>query len=315
MSVRITNLSLNSGSVSKLNGLLSNLSDLQTKISSQKEINKPSDNAISTSKILTINSQLDKIGVYNTNISTAQEQISTMEGALSSVTDQLQRVYELTVQASNQTYSGSNLSAIKEEIGQITASIIDFSNTQYNGQYIFSGNNTGQPAYTMGSDGSIVYNGSNSSTDEATRSIEIMDGVYVSLNINGGDIFGNYDATTDPDNPTGSGIFGTLGALSDLLGTTPPDYDAIASQLSPLKQGIDDISNANTRYAAASASRLDMTTSYLSDLTLSLKEQKSNLEDLDIVEAATKLSTQTYAYQASLKAINQTMNLSLLDYM
>ena len=315
MTIRTSYISENKSNINQLLTSQNKLASIQAQISSQKKVNTPSDDAVATSKILTINSQLDKIANYKTNISTAQEQVSLMEDSLSEISDALSRAYELTVQASNGTYKASNLQAVKSEIDQITESVMNFANTQYNGQYIFSGNNTSTPAYTKSADGSIVYSGSNSSADSSTRSIEIMEGVYLSMNVNGGDIFGNYDVTTDPDNPTGTGIFNTLSTLSNLLSADPTDYDAIASQLKPLQEGIDTISNTTTQYASYSAKKLDMTSSYLSTLTLSLKTQKSSLEDLDLLEATANMSAETYAYQASVSATAQTMKLSLLDYL
>ena len=309
-----------------LSQLMSNQSDLintQIQISSQKRVNKPSDDAVASSQILQLNKQLNKIDSYLSNINTAKDQVATLDGALDNVTDVIQRANELAMQAANGTYNNDQLKSMKSEIDQIIASIVDFSNTQYNGQYIFSGNNTSTPAYTIGTDGSITYNGTDGSND-SQRTMEIIEGVYIPLNITGNSIFGYYKPEvppTDPMDPStgtpaeGNGILGALSALSVELDKNDPDRAAVSSMLGDIKNGLETVSTTRTQYGAYSAKRLEMTESYLKDLILSIEDQRSGLEDLDVAKAMTDLANKNYAYQASLQTTAQNLQISLLNYM
>lgn len=322
MSIRVTNLGLSERMLSQLMTNQSSLLDLQIQMSTQKKINKPSDDSVAAAQLLTLNKQQNQINSYKTNISTAREQLNMLDSSLSKVIDSISRANELTVQASNETYNKDQLTGIKGEIDQIKAGIMDFANTQYNGQYIFAGNNTSSPAYTMAADGSIKYSGSNNPAD-SPRSIDIMDGVSVPLNVKGIDIFGEYNAAvmtaggvSVPE--SGSGLFKALSDLSNALGASPPDLDGpngIRAQLKTVQEGLNTVNNTRTQYGAYSSKRLDMTESYLTDLSLSLSEQQSGLQDLDLVKAITDLNNQTYAYQGALQTTSQASRLSLLNYM
>lgn len=319
MNVRTTNLGLSDRMVSQLMVNQSNLLDLQIQMSTQKKLNRPSDNSVDTAQLLTLNKQQSQIDSYKTNISTAREQLNMLDSSLGRVIDNIQRANELNLQASNETYNADQLRGIKGEIDQIKAGIMDFANTQYNGQYIFAGNNTAEPAYVLSADGSVKYNGSNSPLD-SPRSIEIMDGVSIPLNVNGIDIFGNYQAQVSAGGviitpESGSGLFQTLSKLSNALGATPPDIASIKKQMAEMKEGLNTVNNVRTQYGSYSSKRLDMTESYLTDLSLSLSEQQSGLQDLDLVKALTDLNNQNYAYQGSLKVTAQAGQLSLLNYM
>src|SRR3546814_15548589 len=77
-------------------------------------------------------------GVRNANdgISMAQ----TAEGALDEVTNMLQRIRELAVQASNGTYSTDDLTNIKAEVTELQSQITSIkSNTEFNGIKLFDG--------------------------------------------------------------------------------------------------------------------------------------------------------------------------------
>jgi flagellin len=77
-------------------------------------------------------------GIRNANdgISMAQ----TAEGGLSEVTNMLQRVRELTVQASSNTYSGDDQTRMQSEVTELQAQITDvLANTEFNGNKLFDG--------------------------------------------------------------------------------------------------------------------------------------------------------------------------------
>src|SRR3546814_5468119 len=64
----------------------------------------------------------------------------TAEGALDEVTNMLQRIRELAVQASNGTYSTDDLTNIKAEVTELQSQITSIkSNTEFNGIKLFDG--------------------------------------------------------------------------------------------------------------------------------------------------------------------------------
>jgi flagellar hook-associated protein 3 FlgL len=61
--------------------------------------------------------------------------------------------------------------------------------------------------------------------------------------------------------------------------------------------------------------RLETKENVIANLKLTLTEQKSNIEDVDLAEAATDLALQETAYQAALSATSSIISISLVDYL
>jgi flagellin len=123
-----------------LNGSQSALSQAITRLSSGKRINSAADDAaglaISTRMQTQING-LDK-GVSNANDGVSM--IQTASSALSSLTNSLQRIRTLAVQASTGTLSASDQNALQQEVSQQIAEVNRIaSQTTYNGKNILDG--------------------------------------------------------------------------------------------------------------------------------------------------------------------------------
>lgn len=110
------------------------------RLSSGKRINSAADDAAGLAIVNSMTSQIRGMqqGVRNANdgISLAQ----TAEGALNEVTNMLQRVRELAVQAGSDTYADTDRDNIQAEVDELTAQIGQVvSNTEFNGVKLFDG--------------------------------------------------------------------------------------------------------------------------------------------------------------------------------
>jgi flagellin len=108
------------------------------RLSTGKRINSAKDDAAGLAITTSMTSQVRGMnqGVRNANdgISMAQ----TAEGALSEVTNMLQRQRELTVQASNNTYSADDLANLASEMTALNTQITSvLANSEFNGQKLF----------------------------------------------------------------------------------------------------------------------------------------------------------------------------------
>jgi flagellin len=109
------------------------------RLSSGKRINSAADDAAGLAIAASMTSQIRGMaqGVRNANdgISLAQ----TAEGALDEVTNMLQRMRELTVQRSNETYSATDIANIDSERNALASQINSVvANTTFNGINLFS---------------------------------------------------------------------------------------------------------------------------------------------------------------------------------
>lgn len=110
------------------------------RLASGKKIIKASDDASGMAMAMALETQTR--GLIK-QISSRQDEISllqTAEGALGSVNEQLQRISELAVQATNGTLTGADRSNIQLEVDQLVAQIDQTAgNAVYNGQNLLDG--------------------------------------------------------------------------------------------------------------------------------------------------------------------------------
>lgn len=311
MYIRTTNLS--STESMKLNILQSQSKyyQLSEEASSGKKISKPSDDATAAVNILNTNTKLNQLNGYTDNMKLAQNELNVLDDSFASVTDALQSANDLATQAANGSCSQDELDNINIQVKQILANVIDLSNTQYNGNYIFSGTSTGTQTYTTNANGDIAYNG-----DDNNRTVQIADGVNENINVPGDKIFGSYtSAKVGPPAVTasGTGIIGTLQLLSDAL--AKGDSNTIRSSMDSLQSNLDDVSLQRTTFASVTQ-RFEMTQNSNDNMTIQLKSYRSSLEDADLSQVLTDLSAQQVALQATMQVTSKVLSeTSLLNYM
>ena len=107
----------------QLLGTESSLSDVMEKLSSGFAINHASDNPSGIAIAGKMQAQIDGLGQASTNSSDGISVLQTAEGALNEVTDMIQRMRELSVQAANGTNSDSEREAIQKEIESLLGEI------------------------------------------------------------------------------------------------------------------------------------------------------------------------------------------------
>ncbi len=109
-------------------------------LSSGKRINSASDDAAGLTISQKLQSQVNGYDVGSRNAGTSQDMLKVADGALGSITDNLQRIRELSVQAANGLYTDADRGAIQKEIDQLKQSIADTaSQTQFNTKNLLDG--------------------------------------------------------------------------------------------------------------------------------------------------------------------------------
>lgn len=111
------------------------------RMSSGKRVNSAADDAAGLAIAAKLLSQQKGLDAGTRNAATASDMLKVSDGALGSITDSLQRIRELGVQAGNTAIYGSDeLSAIQQEIDQLKDQISSVaSNTQFNGKNLLDG--------------------------------------------------------------------------------------------------------------------------------------------------------------------------------
>jgi flagellin len=143
------------------------------RLSTGKRINSAKDDAAGLAIATSMTSQIKGMsqGIRNANdgISLAQ----TAEGALSEVSNMLQRIRELAVQGASGTFQTSDRDAMQSEVTNLTQQIADvLSNTTFNGITLFS--------TTAGTDVTIDIQTGSESGQTVTLTSTAIDGTNVS---------------------------------------------------------------------------------------------------------------------------------------
>ncbi len=110
-------------------------------ISSGKRINSGADDAAGLAIAEKLETQTNGYDVGASNAASARDMLNVAEGGLSSINDSLQRMRELSVQASNSAlYTSRDLSAMQKEIDQLKQGIQDAAKgTSFNTMSLLDG--------------------------------------------------------------------------------------------------------------------------------------------------------------------------------
>lgn len=160
------------------------LNETQTQLATGKKINKPSDDPSAATQLIKLSGLKSNTQQYDRNIDAARNQLELQESVLSNVSNVLQRVRELVVQANNATQSNESRAAIADELYNRIDELLQYANTKDpDGEYIFSGFNARTPAYVKSGDG-YVYQG-----DQGERYLQVSEDTQIAVRNSGEDIF------------------------------------------------------------------------------------------------------------------------------
>lgn len=298
-----------------------NYNKLTQQLSSGKRVTGITDDPIAAVNILNTNRQIGQIDIFDHNTKLAMEELDTLDDLMELAGSYLNQAWDKAVQANNGTYGITSLKAIKVEIDEITKTMVDLANTEFNDNFIFGGANTKLTPYEFDDNGNIIYNGTKQDNPDYIRQTEVADGVFEVINTTGDKVFGWYNDENDY-----SGVMGALKVLSNSLqeiidakeaGDADAEniaYDKMHSTLDMFSNSYTEILNEQTKFGGV-YNRLEMTESTLETSNESLTSYLSATQDIDIAEAASKWIQSQYAYQASMQVAASTMNISLLNYL
>lgn len=279
------------------------LADAQSKISSGKQLRRPSDGPADVLRALDQRAELRRYEQYNRNSSDASAWLNSTDSTLSTTVERLQRVRSLVLQGVSGAIDEPERLAIATEIKGIREELLGLANTTYLGRPLFVGVVDTDAAFAA--DGS--YLGDNGAV---TRTIG--PGTTIQVNLTGEEVFGEYD-TVDPTN---GNLFQVLDAIVANLESDPATFD-----VDELRAGIARIDVATDRIALAQAKagarsrQVEALDARNGDVMLDIRSELSEIEDVDYAKAIIELRSQEFAYEAALSVTAKIIQPSLLDFL
>lgn len=309
---------------------LSNYNKLTKQLASGSKLTSITDDPIATVNVLNTNRQLGQMDTFSSNVELAKTELSSLDDLLDLANGYLSDAWNKAVQANNQTYSDTSLKALKVEIDEITKTMVDLANTEYDDNYIFSGANTKTVPYTIDDNGDIIYNGTPYSNKDYIRQTEVADGVFEVINTTGDKVFGYYKAQgqdangnnlfTDVDgktvvekiDPAGAKTYeyenGTAynGDVGDLK--AKEDYAGVMGALKKLSNSIQKVLDGDTEGGYAEMnSTLDMFKDSLTTITTEQTKFGGVYNRLEMTSSTLETNNENLtAYLSNLKDVDLT---------
>lgn len=307
--MRVTQSMLSNNMLRNLSTSYNKMGKLQDQLTTQKKVNRPSDDPVVAMKGMAYRLQVDKVAQYQRNLGEVHNWLDTTDDALDHVGEAMKRLQELVTDAANDTKTHEDRQKILKEIEQLREQIRDLANTKSGENYLFSGTKTGEPLFNgekiagvdIPQDASDAYPPftADSSYKESVK-IEVFDGVELPVNTDGVELFSKIDdmfrqltATIKDEGKSGSDISSFLGDVDNLQNLV-------------LKE------RANI---GARQNRAEMMGNRLDSQEVISKKQMSENEDIDIEKVITEMITQESVHRAALSVGARIIQPSLVDFL
>jgi flagellar hook-associated protein 3 FlgL len=282
--------------VDGLESNLDRLQRLQEQISSGKLVNRPSDSPVAAVASMQIRSDRSRTTQHSRNADDGRGWLNTADTALTSSLSNIGRVRELLGQSLSGAISPEARQAIAQEVDSLRSGVIDLANTRYLGRAVFAGTANTDKAYDPSS-GSYLG-------DDGAVERTIAPGAKVQVNTTGPSAFG---LETDPDR--------LFKVLSDIVNDLNTNNDAgLNADLSRLDKATSTVASA-LGAVGARYNRVESMQNAAASKLVTLADQLSAAEDIDLPRTIMELQLQQTAYQAALGSTAKVIQPSLLDFL
>ena len=282
-----------------LNNASNSLQTALERMSTGLKINKAADDAAGLYVATNLNTQISGSKVAKNNISTGNNVLSTLEGDLDVIMDNLNRIRDLSVQAANSIYDESAMGAMKDEIDQRLQEIDRISlASNFNGLQLLAGK--GQ----LADNGLRLQVGANA--DSAANAISLEKAFFAKTDSS------TLGSSYKGQLPNGSKLTANKG-LSDNLELAFENASSAAQYINIIDAAIDDISSKKSTIGAT-MNRLDAALTSLTTVIENNTAAKSTIMDADIAEESAEYTKQQILQQTSsalLVQANQLPSLAL----
>ncbi len=300
--MRITQRMMTERAIEYMDENLKRLYQLQEKVASGKEFQRPSDNPSGVTSALNLRSVLKMNTAYLDSAATTESWMSATDFALIQTNQLATRALNLTRQGMSDTLGAEQRNTLAAELDMVLQQVLSVANTNHQGNYIFGGFQTVNPPFNLidtNSDGTldtVVRNG-----DTGTINRLIGPNLTVVQNINGYNLFNDL-------------MVAIMNARDSLRNNGDPNqFNDLQSAIAALETQINNVNEALTTNGARQR-EVRLTKDRLEKSQIELKSLLSQKEDVNMTEAISYLQHQQTVYQTVLEVGKRAISaLSLFD--
>ncbi len=269
-----------------LSGSTTKLSEAMQRMSSGLKILSAKDDAAGTVISAKMNVQLNGNEIAQKNVQNANALLSTAEGNLDVIQDNISRIRDLTLQAKNGTYSEEEIKAMQDEVAERIAEIDRInSSAEYSSLKLFGGD--------LATTGATFQVGANAGVDNTIAADKSLFEEVTFSALTGSKAA--FDLTTIAQN---GGAYTADNVTKDGQET---DFDVA---IKALDNAISNITDRKSIIGSA-GNRMDSALSTLQTQYENLSSAKSVITDADIASEASKFTQQQILQQVSTSLLAQ----------
>ena len=265
------------------------LSEAMERLSTGKKINSAADDAAGFAIAESMTAQIRGLSMAAKNANDAQSLLSIVENATNDVTDMLQRVRELAVQAQSDTNSSSDKSFLQGEAEALFKEIdrVSSDTTYNNVAYLGTGaaNLNIQVGYNDGNTIQIqTYNITSANLGTADTA------AVAGVDANGDSDFDDPGDTAPVAAATGTKLYKSGGTAAEGFNATTGYLDiSLSGSLKVISDAIDQVAGYKAEWGAGQ-NRLEYTVSNLMNVVEFTSAARSRVQDADFAVEAAKLA-------------------------
>ncbi len=281
------------------------ISTAEQQMSSGLRVNAASDAPDQISSILQLRARIAGIQQTQNNLGTVTPRVNAGEDAIQQAIQVLDTATSLATAAASTTTTAGQRQDMVPQVQGILQQLVSLSQTAVNGQYIFSGDQGGQPIYTLNATGDGVQQ---TILPGAPGQIQDANGVPFSIGLTAPQIFDDGGQATPAQDNVFAAVTGLLTSLQN------NDIPGVQAALSNLQSASAYLNNQSSFYGAAQ-NNITAATNSANTTLVQLQQQLSAEQDTDVVQTAINLQTALTAEQAAIQAQAEFKPQSLFNYL
>jgi len=291
------------------------LAHADAQISSGKRINVASDAPDEIGPLLQLRTDQQRNQQIQANLSLAKTDATSADNALSSAIQLMDSGIQLATQGANGTQTAQTRADLAQQVQALQEEMVGFSQTQVQGRYIFSGDQSQGPAYRLNLNAPKGVDQLSSAA--STQQIEDPAGGSFPAAKTAQEIFDTTTTTYDDAGnpivlPASDNVFNALNILRTALLNN--DQQGVANSISLLHNASNHLNSMEAFYGSVE-NRIQSAMTFASNYDIQLQTEISNKQDADIPTADMELTQATTQLEAAFTVQGKVPTSTLFNYL
>ena len=276
-------------------------------ITSGLKLSVPADDPAQIDDLLQLRADRQLNTQIGSNLTMANSVASAADTAIGGAIQVVDTAIQIATQAANSLTGQDTDSSLALQVQGLLSQMVNYSQTQVQGQYIFSGDQPEDPCYQL--DPAAPQGVDQLLTPGATQQVQDPAGGSFSASQTAQTIFGdqNADGTPAPDN-----VFAALNNLNNALLSN--STAGVQSALGDLQEASTRLNNTQSFYGEVE-DRIQSATTYATSRDTQLQTQIGSIQDADVTSDAMLLAQANTQLQAAFQAEATKPKSSLFNYL